>query len=428
MRWQHLGFGLLILLGLAGLLRPGPAGHEASLAGVPVTVFEPAGPPRGTILCVHSVFQGRDTALPAARAMAEGGFRGVAVHLAPGEDFYTYVEQLEQIGLSFEPPRHLLGHSMGADLVLNLAQRPGFGKVVAFGFPVEPGTENFLAGAGAWDQVHSLNELQQAGPVVLSPYCDHSGETLDPYLLGRAIAFFGGSGRPWPLNRVLAQGLLVVGVAGLLIGLGRGWLPLVVGLALAGLVSGSELVWALAMGTAIAQVVVSANPPPGWLARALGWLGLVASAVALSWAIHCYQSVLEQPAALLGLPLAVVSFALTTFVKLTAPLGAAIPVGLGLLEWRRPGWLFEAAGRRLTRLTQKVRQFHFSVERPTPAQIGTLLLCLGGAAWAWRNVVRAGYALSAGQVLHIVMSFVVLLGLPLLVVVLAVRARLRDSD
>lgn len=427
MRWQYLGFGLLLLLGLAGLLRPGPAGHEASLAGVQVTVFEPAGPPRGTILCVHSVFQGRGTALPAARAMAEGGFRGVAVHLTPGEDFYAYVEQLEKIGLSFEPPRHLLGHSMGADLVLTLAQRPGFGKVVAFGFPVEPGTDNFMAGAGAWDQVHSLHELRQAGPVVLSPYCDHSGETLDPYLLGRAVAFFGGSGRLFPLNRVLAQGLLVFGLAGLLIELGRGSPRLVVGLGVFGLASGSELVWALAMGAALAQVVVSAKPEARWLATALGWLGIVASVVGLSWALYCYQSVLAQPAALLGLPLAVANFALTTFVKLTAPLGAALPIGLGLLEWRRPGWLFEAAGHRLATLVQKVRQFHFSVERPTPAQIGVLLLCLGGAAWAWRNVVRGGYALSAGQVLHIFMSFAVLMGLPLLLVALTMRARLPDS-
>jgi alpha-beta hydrolase superfamily lysophospholipase len=124
-----------------------------------------------------------------AIAMWRAGFHSLAIEFPAGESFAVYTDSLARLRQEYSKygPVYVVGHSMGADIAFSTS---GFERLAALGFPVEAALLEAptLIGAGAWDQVHTRGTLKKAAgaaPLVISPYCDHSQESLDPYLVWR---------------------------------------------------------------------------------------------------------------------------------------------------------------------------------------------------------------------------------------------------
>ena len=441
----------LLFLGVIGLLASEMSFEEwVTPRGDLVTVFSPE-QSRGTVLIVHSVFQDRETALPLARVLQRAGFTAVSVKLAPGLAFHQYLETLRALCDQFDSagPLYAVGHSMGADLIATLAvDEPRIESLVAVGFPVD--TEHLtcqvMLAAGAWDQLHSRKDLLTAAgphPLVISPFSDHSQETLDPYLSREVAKRFGGEVIDFQLNRVLSEGLFILGLAGLLLTAVPPWTPrgkalaaLVVILML-GLVNRSwpspllhPTMLALWLGIAAGNGTADHR---ALCVAVLRYGTLAASCVSLSWILNSYQNVLAQPSALIGLPVAVLSWPPVVLGRLSSALlsDGEASTGLGLIfsalllfEVLMPGRLFGTLFGGLAAIREKLCRLHFKTgPRPGKAQLGMLIVLLFLAVLAWQNVKRAGYVLESSDLLGLLGKLLVLLVLPLLGLVVAIRAR-----
>lgn len=387
------------------------------------------------MLIVHSVFQDVRTAQPITEAMYRAGFQSVLVKLEPGRDFQQYLETLMALVDDYRKQGnvYLIGHSMGADLVTTLAaQRRDIEGVAALGFPVVAELESpLLVGAGAWDQVHPRQALQEAAgdhSFAISPLCDHSQETLDPFLW-EAIRWHFGSDQTvfrYP-NKVLGQGLFTLGVLLLLLTLPPVHPRIAVVLAL--LFLGLEIwlipspfmhasVLALWMAVDLKHSERFSLQPTLWLK----WTILICGAVGLSWLLHCYQSVLAQPESLPGLPIAVLSWLPILLVRLSSALGAVGVLILLLPELWRPGWLSTLVLNLLSSLVRRIRDFEIKLaQKPTPLQCLLLVVLLLVVATLWGNVARAGYSLGTEDALRMARTLGTLLLLPAVVLAIALR-------
>ena len=402
---------------------------------------------RGTVLVVHSVFQDHQTSLPMARTLWRSGYRSLVVELQPGSQFSDYVSVVEELAGRFKEQGkvYAVGHSMGADIICTAAgaQEDLFEGLVALGFPVDRSSLKtpLLIGAGAWDQVHSRDSLASAaegGELVLSPFSDHSQETLDPYLQKTVVEFFGGEmkGRWWSL--VLAQGVFFLSLTSLAImsaPQSRARFLLGVGLVALGL----NLLWP--------HLVLSTLAVSGWASSAWKSSGesgkdslkaflLLVTSIGLSWLLHGYQSVLAQPVAVLGLPIALFSWLPILSCRLVNTLVDPVSGQASLLmllflfvELTRPGLLLGWPRRGMSSVLDRIGTLEVKLaQKPGPVQAGLLsVLILGGVA-AWRNVLKAGYALGVNDLMRLGWKISILFIFPILAWMVLVRLFSRSSS
>ena len=269
---------------------------------------------------------------------------------------------------------------MGADIVFS-AQ--GFEGRAGLGFPVDTSLveSTALVGAGAWDQVHTRAALQQAAgdsPLVISPYADHSQESLDPYLQKAVVEAFGGSLEKRPPNKVLAQGCLVLAGAALLVwllpaGLSRPRAAAANLSALALLLGNffypTPLLYTLAFTIWIGSAWAQSGPTtPRTVRLLLTNTAIISGAAGLSWALHGYQNILATPSSLLGLPVAVLSWFPILASRATNALcqpQASLPYGLIVLllaENIFPGKMVSIARRLAAQMCQRIISFELRLE------------------------------------------------------------------
>lgn len=411
------------------LPQPGTENAKVLLLDVPS--------PKGTVFVVHSVFQDQPTSLPMGRAMQRSGFRSLVLNLEAGQSFGRYVETVSRLVRRFktEGPVYGVGHSMGAD-ILFAAQSAGgdplFDSLVALGFPIDQGAVDcpLIIGAGAWDQVHTRGKLDSAAgeaQLVISPFSDHSQESLDPYLQRAAVEHFGGTWGGPSVSDILAQGVLFLALAAILNGV---VLPL------------PPTRLALICG-ALALIFLGLNfaePQPLWSTAAVAiyffgaWqnsgkldprtpmtLALFFVAIGLSWLAHGYQSVAAQPNSILGLPVALFCWfpiLASRFINaLTDPIaGQLSPVFLSLIviEVAKPGLLLGSLRRAALGIARRAQSLEFKLKtRPSKGQLGLLLVLLLGGILAWKNVAVAGYALQFSDISRLLWKMFTLVVLPL---------------
>lgn len=389
------------LLALAGWYFRGEtmAFRETPTAGV-------HGSGKGAILCVHSVFQGRESAAPLARELARAtGATTYSVYLQGPGPFSEYERQLESLCSSLAPVA-LVGHSMGADLCCSVARRRPDLVVgtVAVGFPVprEEAPPQLLRAVGMWDELHSVNEID-ANLVLLRS--DHNLENYDPDLYDGVAAWLAPrlgttvtpALRPTPY---VARGMLAW--AGLL---AVAWLPL-----------------APRRRLAVGVVGALLGFPSLWLGALVGpgsaWLGLLGGACAMGILSNAAGNLWVYPAGLLDFPMFMLLALPVYLLKLEHMLWLPVVLALSGLEAWRPGTLWKAVllvPRAFARLDLRLR---WDVQ---PAHLALLVLLVGGAVVAWGQTLSAGYGLTQGDVLRLLGKGLALVLLPL--TVLAVGAR-----
>lgn len=378
-------------------------------------------PQSPAVLVVFSVFQDLDTSLPLARALHRAGFTTLIYQLKPGRAFSSYLDSLRDGVDRYAPrvPVYAVGHSMGADLVTTLASDDKRVKrVAALGFPVDARLLScpLLLAAGAWDQVHGKREL--GDKAVLSPWCDHSQEPLDPVLAKACVEHFQKDyvplNRP---NRVLAKGLLILGMFLLSVGLPAPRFPRAAGLAVLAVWAASA-VWQDAT-LAVALVLVLARANAGCRDTSIAWVrpfAVACTSVGASWMIYRADNWWHQPSLLVGLPVAV----LATVPLLTARL-SAMPLLVGLLsviELVKPGSLFGLAAATVKAIKKRPVGVSLEFDKRAAALLAGLILV---ALVMWARVGAAGYLPTPTQAARLLWMFTVLIVLPLGLIVMFLR-------
>lgn len=373
----------------------------------------------GTVVCVHSIFQGRESSWPIAQSLARRGLNAVNLHLAAGLDYNQYVRQVTAAADFYgqRGPVYLWGHSMGADLVAEAAsQDPQVAATVAAGFPVTSPAPRLLLVVGAWDQLHSLPEMRALGaPLAVLPLSDHNQENFDPASGALAAEHFGRDGSPSWADPYVGRGLLACGLVLLCVGVNLG--PLVY-LLLVLMTWRSDPFHTVARGLLVGFVVSRGRE--AWLSRKQT-LALLA-ALALGQLVVAWPNWTAQPSLLASFPLAMASWVPSGLMKFSADVPAwGWGLLFGLEVWRRGivmralCWLPTASWRKLGRLSLAAPR------RVTPAQLGLLCMLLVGAGMAWWNVVQAGYWPDFSQWGMLASKIGGLVVTPLLVWVLAAR-------
>lgn len=399
-RWLNLGW-LGLGLGLVGLWMARaepllPMSSRVLPGGLEVT--EHGSMDRaGTVLVVHSIFQGRESSWPMAQALARRGLNAVNLHLRSGLEYPQYVGQISAaVGHYRERGSVLLwGHSMGADLVAEAAaQNSAVEGTVAAGFPVTSSVPRLLLVVGAWDQLHSIREMQAAARqltpparVVVLDGADHNQENFDPESARRAAEFFGEDGSQRLADPYLGRGWLAWGIMLLCASLYPG--PsrrlqagaLVVGLAC----WASDPFHAVSRGLLLGLVVAQGRS--SWLS----WRQVAALVLALGSGVLvvAWSNWSAQPSLLLAFPVALLSWLPGGLLKFAGEVPAWGWMLVGILELVRPGVVLRA----LCWLPRSTwRKFSsFSLRAPTRGQWGVLGVLLVAAGMAWWNVVQAGY-------------------------------------
>lgn len=431
---------MLVVLYSLRLAEPEPPTSESvTPQGTRITRFESSSP-APTVFVVHSVFQDHFTCLPMARALWSAGFTAVVVEFQAGLGFGEYVVELEELAKTAGGRRYGVGHSMGADIVFS-AQ--GFERRAGLGFPVDTslveGTA--LVGAGAWDQVHTRAALRQAAgdsPLVISPYADHSQESLDPYLQKAVVEAFGGSLEKRPPNKVLAQGCLVLAGAALLVwllpaGLSRPRAAAAnlstLALLLGNFFYPTPLLYTLAFTIWLGSAWAQSGPTTSSTVRLFFTnLAVISSAAGLSWALHGYQNILAEPSSLAGLPVAVLSWFPILASRVTNALcqpQASWPYLLTvflLTEIVFPGRLFKLVRQLTARIHNGITNFRFRLEMGGGKAQGVVLVLLvmaGGLMWA--KTLAAGYSLNQQDLVRLIWKLGSLILLPITLWILIVR-------
>jgi hypothetical protein len=376
-----------------------------------------------------------------ARALWSAGFEVVVTEFQAGLGFGDYVMELEELAKASGRDRvYGVGHSMGADIVFSAG---GFDGRAALGFPVEASLVegSVLVGAGAWDQVHNRATLQKAAgdsSLVISPYCDHSQESLDPYLQRAVVEAFGGSFEKRPANKVLAQGGLVLAGSVLLAWLlpaglsrPRAAVANLSALALLGanFFHPSPLFYTLAFTIWLGSAWAQSGPTNSRTIRLLFTnIAIICSAAGLSWALHGYQNILAEPFSLAGLPVAVISWFPILASRLTNALcqpQANWPYLLTLLllaEFVFPGEMFKLARQLTAQIYERITRFKFQLELgggKAQSFVLLLLLLVGGLVWA--KTLAAGYALNQEELFRLLWKLSSLVLLPITLWILIAR-------
>lgn len=424
-----LGLGLLLVLWGLGMARMEPLLPMAPRVlpgGVEATEHGLMDRKR-TVLVVHSIFQGRESSWPMAQALARRGLNAVNLHLRGGLEYSQYVGQISA-AVDFyaeRGPVSLWGHSMGADLVAEAgSQNSRVEGVVAAGFPVTSSTPRLLLVVGAWDQLHTIEEMRQAARQLTPPAgvevllrADHNQENFDPESSRRAAEFLGGEaaqrrGDPY---------------------LGRGWLAWGVILLCAAWYGGPSR--RLQGGTLLLALVTWSSDPYHTVARALlsglavaqgraGWLNsrqmlALVLAIGLGELVVAWPNWTAQPALLLAFPAAFLSWLPSGLLKFAGDIPVWGWAVLGVLEVVRPGVVMRALCWLPRSTWQKFSSF--SMRAPTRGQCVVLALLLVGAGLAWWNVVQAGYWPEPDQWKMLFSKVGGLVVVPLLVWLLAAR-------
>lgn len=434
----YLALSLLALLCIVRLAQPDPPGsQDFSARGTRITRFHQSSPP-GTVFVVHSVYQDHFTCLPMARALWKGGVEVVVVEFKAGLGFGDYVSELQELVRreSEGGPVYGVGHSMGADIVFSTQ---GFSGRAALGFPVDTSQADgiVLVGAGAWDQVHTRATLKEAAgdaPLMISPFSDHSQESLDPLLQSAVSEAFGGqSDFIWP-SKVLAQGAYVLAGSLLLVGL----LP-----------AGPSRARSLSMSLTAAALLglhlvfphplLCASAVTLWLGCAWSQSGetsaetrrllrvnlfIVSGVAGASWALHSYQNVWAEPWSILGLPVAVFSWYPILASRFTNMI-AGWPVvlfALLLLETVFPGKLFSGLRSMVGRFYRRLVSSDFRPQLgANKVQLATLFFLLAVCSLVWARTLAAGYTLDSHDLARLLWKLASLLILPLALWVVMVR-------
>ena len=207
----------LFALAWTGYSRTVPERIEGTLAGetpTPYIRFIPFSdsprPPAGTILIVHGLNSNKEFMQTLALALTDGGFETWAIDL-PGhgdsEGAFDSEASLQAIGAAFDSlPEDtiLVGHSLGAALIADLAMTRRFGKAILLSPPPIPlapvGIGSLLVVSGRFDAPR-INEsipplLEAAGTDSrwrLLPWAGHSTSLYSPPALRMLVDWAGGS-------------------------------------------------------------------------------------------------------------------------------------------------------------------------------------------------------------------------------------------
>lgn len=145
-------------------------------------------------------------------------------------------------------------------------------------------------------------------------------------------------------------------------------------------------------------------------------------AVGLSWCIHRWSNISQQPSLLLGLPVALAHWPPMLANRLITLCTWPVIVGLTTLELLWPGKLFAAliAGARHTSKRFK-KSTEAKTQQTSKKSYVALLVLIGIAALMWTQVGAAGYQIDTTEVLQILWTFAVLLGLPVAILGISYR-------
>ena len=201
----------------------------------PYTHYLPAAIPKGTVLAVHGLDVSREVMSFISAALADGGFEVYAIdlpgHGASKATFQT--ERAEQavrnVAAELGEKTVVLGHSLGAGLLLDLSANQHFSTMVLLSPPPvaidEIQADRVLIAAGAID----LPRIRSFVPIAADiggthvetwtlPWAAHSAAILNPVYIGQIVEWIGGSARRTKTLARLAW-LVVMFVSGMVLGI-----------------------------------------------------------------------------------------------------------------------------------------------------------------------------------------------------------------
>lgn len=481
---------LLVALGLAAVLGIGDGG----VRGRKVVLSTPSGEvagylcepdhPQGIVLALHSNAQTLSVVEPLAREFARRGFITFSpyVQARPFATRLTLDQYQQGVVVAAQSFRHrtppfpgslyLVGHSLGANQAVLLANRVGAAGVVAIGYDVDPPKDRawpMLLMSGLYDQLHpagqmrevvlraSANGLSNTG-FCLSALADHVGEVMDPRLLHFAGTWLGSrTGHPGGISlepfRAVAFALVALGLlllcsgAGLalhaaFLGSSRPGVrlpgPVLVGLAwgiwwiMGGYDNsgvgdwGADLLVALLLALVIARAQCS-RPiwGQGWKlsARLLTCLWLVWLATTV---INAIPGLVSQPSAVLSLPLFAAWKLLLDLCQFRAWSHLLLMPWLVLpilaLELWRPGLLGQRLAAWVVGFIRSIQQLRFRPNFSTSAAGWVILLiAVAGAIFGWTRIIHEGYDLNPGELFRLLKLLARLALLPILLLLLILR-------
>ena len=200
----------------------------------PYTHYLPATIPKGKVLAVHGLGVSREVMSFISAALADGGFEVYAIdlpgHGASKAKFQTAVAEQAILNVAAELGEKtvVLGHSLGAGLLLDLSASQHFSTMVLLSPPPvaidEIRADRVLIAAGAID----LPRIRSFVPIAADiggthvetwtlPWAAHSAAILNPVYIGRIVDWLGGDARR---TRTLARmaWLVVMFVSGMVLG------------------------------------------------------------------------------------------------------------------------------------------------------------------------------------------------------------------
>lgn len=210
--WISLAFGALLALAWIQLSALDPEQESGTLPITPATPYIrylPGTEPRARVLVVHGLNSNKEFMQMFCKALADAGFEVYSIDLPGHGDSVsgfeasfaeTAVRQaLEYIG----DTSIVIGHSLGAGLLLDLASERHFETLVLLSPPPTPvdkiDAERVLVVTGRWDipQINafipSLQDLGQSRLVWWQlPWGAHSSALMNPESIRAIVAWLGG--------------------------------------------------------------------------------------------------------------------------------------------------------------------------------------------------------------------------------------------
>ncbi len=175
----------------------------------PYTHYLPANAPKGTVLAIHGLDVSREVMSFISAALADGGFEVYAIDL-PGHGasqvkFQTALAEqaIRNVAMSLGEHIIVLGHSLGAGLLLDLAANQHFSTMVILSPPPmaidQIGADRVLLAAGDIDipRIRSFVPIAAdiGAPHVEAwnlPWGAHSAAILNPVYIRRIVEWVGG--------------------------------------------------------------------------------------------------------------------------------------------------------------------------------------------------------------------------------------------
>jgi pimeloyl-ACP methyl ester carboxylesterase len=201
----------------------------------PYTHYLPAGTPRGRVLVVHGLDVTREVMSLTSEALVDGGFEVYAIDLPGHGDskakFETSraEEAIRNTVAKLGENTILLGHSLGAGLLLDLAANQRFSTMVLLAPPPlatsEIQADRVLIATGAIDvpRIRAFVPIAEdiGGAHVeawILPWAGHSAAIFSPVYIRRVVDWLGGEGaKARTVWRIVA--MLAMFVAGIVLGI-----------------------------------------------------------------------------------------------------------------------------------------------------------------------------------------------------------------